>query len=116
MIQEIMLGMGGLILLVISIAIVKLGAVLDKHPKAVSKSEPSLASPVPATKIAAIVCWVLFLTGVILLYQGETVSYVFGIVSVISAFMIAFTTAALSMAVISRINAKKMVSIGTVSV
>ena len=94
-------------LLILTMAILSSGEMIERHPKAVPGAAPWWSSPVPATRIFAIGCWVLFVFGCDAAWFAEsTLGHVLGIAAMFAALLIASTVMVMCAAVISVMNKK----------
>ena len=91
-----------------SIALLALGKMIDAFPTGDdSKRERSLASPIESTRLAVLIFWVVFVTGLWALVQETRFGLILGITAIFAVCLFMFTALGFSFAVLSTMRSRK---------
>lgn len=102
--------LAGVLLALITLAVLSAAQGIDAHPRAVSRSAKSWSSPTPSARLFVLVCWVMYVIGVVLtLFADTLLGKVFGIAAIFAALLFTSTALFLCVAVISALDKKSVI-------
>jgi hypothetical protein len=104
----LVLAIAGVFSIACSIALISLGAIIDRFPLGdESNRKRSLSSPIESTRIAVVIYWALFIIGGYAILLESKYAIIIGITTIFSGILFMFTALILSFAVLHAMRRRR---------